>query len=271
MPKRLDKERKRNEKREHFEYTSFLQNPLFPGFYIATGQPSLPTNFAIPVDSVISLFRPTHPGELPNGKRQVNTELALPVEAARDIPAESLLQLQARFLNLQQKFVVVEVERPAGLESGGLQAADLFESEFRAERGTRHVAGCDETEKRPVSTPAAFLDHPLHECAPDALSGAGRREIEREFHASLVRGSLPEPVRIAVAVHAAAALVHEIRPLRRDFLYAPPHLFPAQRLRLEGDGSRQDVVVVYFRQRCSVFGGCRPYHNNKVFLSVKII
>ena len=71
-------------------------------------------------------FRPTHPGEVLkdeleyrgisqkqvatemgisytlfnevlNGKRQVNTELALLVEAALDIPAESLLQMQARF------------------------------------------------------------------------------------------------------------------------------------------------------------------------------
>ena len=35
--------------------------------------------------------------EVLNGKRQVNTELALLVEAALDIPAESLLQMQARF------------------------------------------------------------------------------------------------------------------------------------------------------------------------------
>ena len=71
-------------------------------------------------------FRPTHPGEVLkdeleyrgisqkqlaaemgisytllnevlNGKRQVNTELALLVEAALDIPAESLLQMQARY------------------------------------------------------------------------------------------------------------------------------------------------------------------------------
>ena len=34
--------------------------------------------------------------EVLNGKRQVNTELALLVEAALDIPAESLLQMQAR-------------------------------------------------------------------------------------------------------------------------------------------------------------------------------
>ena len=71
-------------------------------------------------------FRPTHPGEVLkdeleyrkisqrqlaaemgisytllnevlNGKRQVNTELALLVEAALDIPAEPLLQMQARY------------------------------------------------------------------------------------------------------------------------------------------------------------------------------
>ena len=70
-------------------------------------------------------FRPTHPGEVLkdeleyrgisqkqlatemgisytlfnevlNGKRQVNTELALLVEAALDIPAESLLQMPCR-------------------------------------------------------------------------------------------------------------------------------------------------------------------------------
>ena len=77
-------------------------------------------------------FRPTHPGEVLkdeleyrkisqrqlaaemgisytllnevlNGKRQVNTELALLVEAALDIPAESLLQMQARYNMLTAK------------------------------------------------------------------------------------------------------------------------------------------------------------------------
>lgn len=77
-------------------------------------------------------FRPTHPGEVLkdeleyrgisqkqlaaemgisytllnevlNGKRQVNTELALLVEAALDIPAESLLQMQARYNMLTVK------------------------------------------------------------------------------------------------------------------------------------------------------------------------
>ena len=77
-------------------------------------------------------FRPTHPGEVLkdeleyrgisqkqvatemgisytlfnevlNGKRQVNTELALLVEAALDIPAESLLQMQARYNMLAAK------------------------------------------------------------------------------------------------------------------------------------------------------------------------
>lgn len=77
-------------------------------------------------------FRPTHPGEVLkdeleyrgisqkqlaaemgisytllnevlNGKRQVNTELALLVEAALDIPAESLLQMQARYNMLKTK------------------------------------------------------------------------------------------------------------------------------------------------------------------------
>lgn len=77
-------------------------------------------------------FRPTHPGEVLkdeleyrgisqkqlaaemgisytllnevlNGKRQVNTELALLVEAALDIPAESLLQMQARYNMLTTK------------------------------------------------------------------------------------------------------------------------------------------------------------------------
>ena len=77
-------------------------------------------------------FRPTHPGEVLkdeleyrgisqkqlaakmgisytllnevlNGKRQVNTELALLVEPALDIPAESLLQMQARYNMLTDK------------------------------------------------------------------------------------------------------------------------------------------------------------------------
>ena len=77
-------------------------------------------------------FRPTHPGEVLkdeleyrkisqkqlanemgisytllnevlNGKRQVNTEFALLVEAALDIPAESLLQMQARYNMLTAK------------------------------------------------------------------------------------------------------------------------------------------------------------------------
>lgn len=77
-------------------------------------------------------FRPTHPGEVLkdeleyrkisqkqlaaemgisytllnevlNGKRQVNTELALLVEAALDIPAEALLQMQARHNMLTAK------------------------------------------------------------------------------------------------------------------------------------------------------------------------
>ena len=41
--------------------------------------------------------------EVQNGKRQVNTELALLVEAALDIPAESLLQMQARYNMLTAK------------------------------------------------------------------------------------------------------------------------------------------------------------------------
>ena len=41
--------------------------------------------------------------EVLNGKRQVNTELALLVEAALDIPAESLLQMQARYNILAAK------------------------------------------------------------------------------------------------------------------------------------------------------------------------
>jgi len=41
--------------------------------------------------------------EVLNGKRQVNTELALLVEAALDIPAESLLQMQARYNMLTVK------------------------------------------------------------------------------------------------------------------------------------------------------------------------
>ena len=41
--------------------------------------------------------------EVLNGKRQVNTELALLVEAALDIPAESLLQMQARYNMLTAK------------------------------------------------------------------------------------------------------------------------------------------------------------------------
>lgn len=77
-------------------------------------------------------FRPTHPGEVLkdeleyrgisqkqlasemsvsytmlnevlNGKRQVNTELALLVEAALNIPAESLLQMQSRYNMLTAK------------------------------------------------------------------------------------------------------------------------------------------------------------------------
>ena len=41
--------------------------------------------------------------EVLNGKRQVNTELALLVEPALDIPAESLLQMQARYNMLTDK------------------------------------------------------------------------------------------------------------------------------------------------------------------------
>ena len=41
--------------------------------------------------------------EVLNGKRQVNTELVLLVEAALDIPAESLLQMQARYNMLTAK------------------------------------------------------------------------------------------------------------------------------------------------------------------------
>ena len=58
-------------------------------------------------------------------QKQLATEMGISYTLLNEVQ-------KARYLNLQQKFVVVEVERPAGLESGGLQAADLFESEFRA-------------------------------------------------------------------------------------------------------------------------------------------
>ena len=40
---------------------------------------------------------PTHPGDVLNGKRQLNTEFALLIEAVLDLPAEPLLSMQARY------------------------------------------------------------------------------------------------------------------------------------------------------------------------------
>ena len=45
-------------------------------------------------------FEPTHPAEILKGKRAVNTEMALMLEAAIDLPADMLLNMQSAY-NMQ--------------------------------------------------------------------------------------------------------------------------------------------------------------------------
>lgn len=120
----------KNMKRLAKKYKSFLSD-LAQFRKDLIGNPSMGADPNM-IANNLEPFRPTHPGEVLkdeleyrgisqkqlaaemgisytllnevlNGKRQVNTELALLVEAALDIPAESLLQMQARYNMLTAK------------------------------------------------------------------------------------------------------------------------------------------------------------------------
>ena len=120
----------KNKKRLAKKYKSFLSD-LAQFRKDLIENPSMGTDPNM-IANNLEPFRPTHPGEVLkdeleyrgisqkqlaaemgisytllnevlNGKRQVNTELALLVEAALDIPAESLLQMQARYNMLTAK------------------------------------------------------------------------------------------------------------------------------------------------------------------------